>query len=364
MGTETWTMPVLLNVGSYCAPADLLTGLGLTSKSLHVKILSLLAPLLREYIVNGAALQSNSAIQLQLLLSTSSHLLQFLPLYYDGGLSTREMQTSFEAMWEFSGVNYSTYYTEGSGDLVGNKLAVGYFSGLPGANLMSEKFHFDANVLKGMPEQIDEELQTVLKADLLAAITLDFLTPNYSVNSKMLMTAADWNHRLHQVVNQTQEVPVLERYYPYTPKGPGLALVREVCVARPFNYTGPVKTLLIVAGRLDGNALSPRAYKQWEGVDTYEKAVQVGSGRLRRLEGVEVLEYAYQQGDYWPLLWVNFPDIGHNHVRVPLQRPQCFRTAAVLLSSIEDRRAIARTSTLQPNFDIMFTVFLGSISVP
>jgi hypothetical protein len=77
---------------------------------------------------------------------------------------------------------------------------------------------------------------------------------------------------------------------------------------------------------------------------------------------VEVVEYAYQQGDYWPLLWVHFLDIGHNHVRVPLKRPQCFRTAAVLLSSIEDRRATAHATSIQPNFDIMFTVFLGSIA--
>lgn len=356
-------MSVLLNVGSYCRPADLLSGLGLASKSLHQKILSLLAPLLREYIVNGVALQSCSAIQLQELLSSPSHLLQFLPLYYNGGISTREIETSFEAMWEFSGVNYSTFYTEGGGDLLENKLAVGYFSGLPGINLMSERFHFDANILKKMPEQIDEELYIALQSDTLAVITLDFLTPDYNVSSKMLMTSSDWNSRMDTIMNQTKEAPVLERAYPYVPTGPGFALVREVCVARPFNYTGAVKTLLIIAGRRDGNSHCPEVYKPWEGVDTYEKAIQMGSGTLRRLEGVEVLEYAHQQGNFWPLLWVNFLDLGHNHVRVPLTRPQCFRTAAVLLSSIEDRRRMG-TANLQPNFDIMFTVFLGSIALP
>jgi hypothetical protein len=272
------------------------------------------------------------------------------------------MVTSFEAMWEFSGVNYSTYYSDEGGELLGNRLAVGYFSGLPGINLISERFHFDINAIKKSHQHVDEEVGTALKIDPLAAITLDFLTPNYSINPQMIIDAATWNRRIDEIADQSKEPPVLEHYYPYAPTTPGLALICEICIARPLMYTGPVKTLLIVAGRRGGDALSVNTYKQWEGVDTYEKAVHVGSCTQRLLEGVEVVEYAYQQGDYWPLLWVHFLDIGHNHVRVPLKRPQCFRTAAVLLSSIEDRRVTAHATNMQPNFDIMFTVFLGSIA--
>ena len=359
---EFWTMPVLLNVGNYLRLAEILSGLGLTSKFLHQKITSLLAPLLREYIVNGGTLERSTASQIQELLSSPSKLLQFLPLYYNGGISNREISTSFEAMWEFSGVNYSTYYSDEGGELLGNMLAVGYFSGLPGVNLMSERFHYDIYTIRKIPEGIDEEIDSALKTDYLAAITLDFLTPNYHTNQKMMIGVDTWNRRLVEITYQSKVPPVLEHYYPYAPTAPGLALIREICIARPLMYTGPVKTLLIVAGRRDGDALSVAAYKQWEGVDTYDKAVRVGSCTQRLLEGVEVVEYAYQQGDYWPLLWVNFLDIGHNHVRVPLNRPQCFRTAAVLLSSIEDRRAPPYAAYLQPNFDIMFTVFLGSIA--
>ena len=359
---ETWTLPVLINVGSFCTPRELMHGLGLTNKHFQGEIRCLLAALLREYIVNGWDLQGFSGEQLVSILSPAPHLLEFLPLYYNGGLSNREIYTSFESLWEFSGTVYSTFYSDTGEGLIGNRLAVGYFSGRPGQNLMSERFHFDVQVVTKMPWQMDAELRAVWKTHRQTMITLDFLTPSYTSSPQMLIDEDTWNQRLDEIFNLNRTAPVLEKTYPYAPLASGLAIVREVCVARPFNYTGPVKTMLIVVGKLDGSELSTDVYKQWEEVDSYEKAVQVGSGTMRLIEGVETYEYAAQLGDYWPLLWVNFLDIGHNHVRVPLLRPQCFRTAALLLSSIDDRRTNYSVTHLQPNFDIMFTVFLGNIA--
>ena len=354
---------MLLNVGGYLHPTELLSGLGLACTGLQEKVKGLLGPLLREYIVNGAALQGVSGPAVQALLCSPPHLLRFLPLYYNGGVSNREVVNSFEAMWEFSGLNYSTFYGESEDRGLENRLAVGYFAGVAGENRMGEEFHYDLTMIKTMPWEVRDDVWEILQRDKRAALTLDFLTPYYKTKPAMLMPVEEWNRLCRQISpNTTGTPPALERLYPYSPLAHGLALVREVCVARPLLYTGAVKTLLVVVGRLEGSQLAPDVYKQWEGVNTYEKAVQVGSHfPLRRLEGVEVLEFAAQTGEYWPLLWLHFPDRAHNHVRIPLLRPQTFRTAAVLFSSIEDSRDAFNLSHMQPNFDIMFTVFLGHI---
>lgn len=360
---EAWSMPVLLNVGGYLRPTELLSGLGLTCRGLQEKVKGLLGPLLREYIVNGAALQGMSGTVCQALLCSPPHLLRFLPLYYNGGVSTREVVNSFEAMWEFSGLCYSTFYSEGKDQALADRLAVGYFAGVAGENRMREEFHYDLTMIKMMPWEVQDEVWEILARDKRAALTLDFLTPCYKKEPAMIMPEAEWNRLCSKIHNSAAEtVPVLQRMYPYSPLASNLALVREVCVARPLLYTGSVKTLLIIVGRLAGDEMNPGVYRQWEGINTYEKAVQVGSHfPLRRLEGVEVLEFSAQTGDYWPLVWLHFPDRAHNHVRIPLQRPQTFCTAAVLFSSIEDTREAFHLSHLQPNFDIMFTVFLGHI---
>ena len=351
---------MVLNVGEHLTPAEMLSGLGLTCRGMQEKVRGLIGPLLREYIVNGAVLQSVSASTLQALLVSPPHLLRFLPLYYNGGVSTCELVNSFEAMWEFSGLTYSTFYSKGGDKPLENRLAVGYFAGVAGENRMGKEFHYDLTLLKTRPWDVNEEIWEILERDKRSALTLDFLTPNYKKQPAMIITDGEWD-RLCEAITRS-ETSALERRYPCSPVAPNFALVREVCVARPLFFTGPVKTLLIVVGSLEGDQMSPDVYKQWEGVDSYEKAAQVGRHELRRLEGVEVVEFAAQPGAYWPLLWINFIDMAHNHVRVPLLRPQSFRTAAVLLSSIEDRRTAYSLAHYQPNFDIMFTVFLGHIT--
>lgn len=355
-----WSLPVMLNVGEYLTPTEVLSGLGLTCRGMQEKVRGLIGPLLREYIVNGVVLQRASAATLQALLASPPHLLHFLPLYYNGGVSTWELVNSFEAMWEFSGLTYSTFYSRGGNKPLENRLAVGYFAGVAGENRMGEEFHHDLTTIKTRPWDVSEDIWEILARDKRSALTLDFLTPSYKKQPAMIKTDDEWE-RLWQEITRS-ETSALERRYPYSPLAPNFALVREVCVARPLLFTGAVKTLLIVVGSLEGDQMLPEVYKQWEGVDSYEKAAQVGRHELRRLEGVEVLEFTAQPGAYWPLLWIHFIDIAHNHVRIPLLRPQSFRTAAVLLSSIEDRRAVYNLAHLQPNFDIMFTVFLGHIT--
>lgn len=355
-----WSLPVVLNLGEYLTPTEMLSGLGLTCRGMQEKVRGLLGPLLREYIVNGVALQSVSAATLQALLVSPPHLLRFLPLYYNGGVSTHELVNSFEAMWEFSGLCYSTFYNKERDKPLENRLAVGYFAGVEGENRMGKEFHHDLTIIKTRPWDVSDEMWEILARDKRSALTLDFLTPCYKKQPAMIMTEEEWERRWQEITRS--ETSVLERRYAYSPLAPSVALVREVCVARPLHFTGAVKTLLIVVGSLEGDQMSPEVYKQWEGVDSYEKAERVGRHELRRLEGVEVVEFAAQSGAYWPLLWIHFIDIAHNHVRIPLLRPQSFRTAAVLFSSIEDRRAMYHLAHLQPNFDIMFTVFLGHIT--
>ena len=369
MKTGVWPNHFLLNVCTFLPLHETLLSLSLTSSSLSRKIHSLLPILLRLHIANGDhSLLSFDTPQLKSFLTSPPCLLKFSPLYFNGGVSYLEVETSFEAMWEYSGSTYSTMYARSPAPLVTNRICSAYFAGVEGENCMTKRFHYDVNLLVNHADMVDLAMHETLKTDHETALTVDFVFD--SLNSGMtdicgmLMDDEEWDRRVSEQREKT-EADVMEKRYAYQPEGKGVAIVREVAVARPLNFTGPVKTMMIFAGRRPGSEYSPEEFKKWEDIDTLEKAASVDrSTPIRSVEGVLVVEYEPGPGDYYPLLWVYFPDPVHNHVRVPLSRPHTFSQTTVMMYSIEDMRERYQLSENQPNFDIMFVVFLGSVASP
>ena len=97
-------------------------------------------------------------------------------------------------------------------------------------------------------------------------------------------------------------------------------------------------------------------------IDTLEKASSLShSIPVQRIEGVDCVEFTPGDDSYYPLLWLHFPSLAYNHVRVRLARPQAIRHVTALLYTIEDTREEYNLLEVQPNFDLMFILLLGTI---
>ena len=141
-----------------------------------------------------------------------------------------------------------------------------------------------------------------------------------------------------------------------------IPIVNRIAVARPLYFTGVVKTLIyIFANEEIGGDFG--IYDEFNDIENYYDAMGLGDivnhVNNEEFEYVEFLER--KDRSVYPALWLQFKTWKANHIVVELKKCHSPKVACVKFINIDDRRADFNLQRMQPNFDIMYSLLLGTI---
>lgn len=288
------------------------------------------------------------------LAHVKNKILRFAPWKTDGGVSRFEHGNSFENMWRYNGTNYSTEYQMNSElPISSNRNCLAWFAGgKQTRNNFCQRFHNDLYTYtlfgpreKYRPELFDQE----------KCLILDPLGKKRLKNIQELEALQRHNHPLPLPGSFNTDFPVFP--------SEEVPLITKIALARPFFYTGAVKTLLILLSE-DYQDIEFQYFDKFNNISTIEAAESIGKP-MKKIENSEISYIEYEKtAGFSPLLWVQFRKFNYNHIEIKLSSPCIGRAACVKLIDIDDRRADYDLASAQPNFDITYALFIGtSISI-
>ena len=277
--------------------------------------------------------------------------LNFAAWKTDGGISHVEINSSYKNMWSYNCSIYSTYYsTSESFPLVKNINCLGAFEGgYQRKSKFNKYYNTDVNnILFG--NTIDK--YKIEKFDQKKCLSLDPLNKNPIENYEDIP--------LNNFIVEQNLDPELCKNPVYFPVNPAetSALVTKIAISRPFLYTGPVKTLLLIANKSFQDC-SFQDFSTFNDISDLESACYTGKvKKITSNEDFEIVEYHKAQG-FYPLLWVKFKQCGVNHLEYELSQAHLISVVNCKFFEIDDRREDWNLDSYQPNFDILYMVLIG-----
>lgn len=281
----------------------------------------------------------------------NNKLLNFAAWKTDGGLSYIEVNSSYKNMWLYNCSSYSTHYsiTEPI-PLIKNINCLAVFEGgYQTKSKFNRYYNIEINnILFG--NTIEKYL--IEKFDQKKCLTLDPLSKNLIEDLNQIPL----NNLVFQQNLDSEQCknPV---YFQVDPAKTS-ALVTKIAISRPFLYTGPVKTLLLIASQSYQNC-SFQDFSTFNDISNLESACSIGkTKKVTTDEEFEIVEYSRNQG-FYPLLWVNFKQCGVNHIEYKLSQTHQISIINCKFFEIDDRRQDWNLESYQPNFDINYVVLIG-----
>lgn len=280
-------------------------------------------------------------------------ILDFKPWKTDAGVSRVELDNSYDNMFRYNGTSFSTFYSTTSVEPLRKNLnCLALFSGgYQPTETFFHSFHNDMYQLLLMPHNIPNAYQ-INNFDQSRCLILD---PLSNKKYDTYLNLSNENITRPSIPNTfvgKKELFLSPKTTNYIP------LVTKIAIARPFFYTGAVKSMMIIANQEYDDA-SFEQFKVFNDIETLETALSIASvARLTKNE--DFISIEYQQGiGFYPLLWVKFLKIDVNHLEIELSKAQIIRCLNVKLYDIDDRREEYDLINFQPNFDITYTLMIG-----
>lgn len=279
--------------------------------------------------------------------SQRNSILNFSAFKTDTGCSSEEYSNSFKNLFNYNSTPYSTKYSFTLKPLSKNLNCLAVFEG----NYKDNNSFFDSfnNDLFVMSHGNVPQKYRVENFDQIKCLTIDPL------NLKTFTSYKDFV--FSEFREDSIEYPSKFISYNVSPSQVG-AIVTKIAIARPLNYTGPVKTLLIIANQAF-NDENFEYFKRFDNIVNLEAAMFIGEvRRVRSNEDFDIVEYQRNSG-FYPLLWVCFKHAGFNHIEYELSQAHCISIFNAKLLAIEDRRQDWGLPMFEPNFDITYILMLG-----
>lgn len=280
--------------------------------------------------------------------SQKNSILNFSAFKTDAGCSSEEYLNSFKNLFDYSPIPYSTYYSFTQKPLNNNLNCLGVFSGhYKEKNSFFDHFNSDLYSLRkrNPPQSLKIENFNQVKS-----LTIDPLN---------LKTFESYKEFDFGPPLMTEFIEQPKKYICYDVKpASSKAFVTKIAIARPLYFTGPVRTLVVLANKEFENR-DFKLFNEFDDVVHLEEAKLIGSVRKVTLnDDVEIVEY-YESTGYYPLVWVKFKHPGFNHIEYELSQAHQVLVVNVKLLDIDDRRMDWGLPMFEPNFDITYTLMLG-----
>lgn len=286
-------------------------------------------------------------------------IIHYEPWLTNGGESAEDFRNSYYNMWQYNCDCYSSAYShDNSLPLNKNICCLAYFTGNFQEKQFSQGFYMDVYGLTHAFESILEE-NKIEGMDQQKILVLDPLNDD----SLPMSSYNDFDLNLERengIRNFDKSVKVIEKLEIIKEKVP---VVKKIAVARPLYFTGSVKTLIFLFAREEVSG----DFCELDGFNDIETDLQAKSiGKVVNYvdnDEFEWVEFEENKDLLWyPALWLKFKTNKANHVVVELKKCHCPRVACAKLIEINDRRhQLTSTTIFQPNFDVMYTLLLGTI---
>jgi hypothetical protein len=355
----------IIHVSLFLAPNDIFTRLALASKQIWEVISDV--RFIRYYLSVYFGTKHEFDLE-ELMLAwirlRNPDILEFKPYYTDGGVSEIEYLNSFSSMWKYNGATFSTHYREGTGTLKKNVKCVGYFGGwIQDYGDFFSYFHHDFFNYRYNLENIPRKYSNFDISQLLEAIPFNPLHPEYpNLNPNDLHRIAVHPNTLDEDAIHTPDE--LEIFYPYDPPQGFTAIVSAISIARPFYFTGSVRTLMIFLSNLDGTDISALSSSdRYDDLTDFEQAKNIRPCmKVKDSSKIRYLEYLGDPSkEFYPVLWVQFHNYLFNHLVIKLKKRYLVRRMYIKLIDIDDRRSDFGLERMEPNFDITYVLGLGGV---
>ena len=285
----------------------------------------------------------------------ATSIINYEPWKTNGGTSLIEMRNSYYDMWQYNSDCYSTYYSENSTEsLVKNICCLAYFTGQFQKKRFIEGFYADIYGLRYNPESICEKY-SFDENDQCKTLVLDPLNETNKLSNYKDFDL--WLERGMTMFHQRRKVKSIDPIFSETL----IPIVNKIAVARPLYFTGVVKTLIYIFANEEIGDFE--IFNEFNDIENYYDAVGLGDivNHVNN-EEFEYVEFLERKGrSVYPALWLQFKTWKANHIVVELKKCHSPKIACVKFINIDDRRADFNLQSMQPNFDIMYSLLLGTI---
>jgi hypothetical protein len=311
------------------------------------------------WIKNVLGIDFNISMEQARMIYEATHknmILNYCPWKTDGGVSPRETFNRFENMWEYNGSNYSTYYDDCSDfPIRANVNCLACFNGGLKQKDFFNSFYMDCYQYfyqrDTIPEKYDLRHYNQKKTLILDPLGQDLET---------LDTLDNMNFSRYFRLNSSK---VFDHYVLPMKTSEEIPFVTKIAVARPFFFTGAVKTLVVIACE-DYVDVDFEYFRQYNDINCVEAAETVGKVIKKKVDDEDVIYIEYARGKgFYPLMWMQFRSCRTNHVEIKLTKAHYPRIVCVKMIDIDDRREDYNMQ-VQPNYDITYTLFIGGTVGP
>ena len=282
-------------------------------------------------------------------------LLHFSAWKTDGGISQNEIYNRYENMWEYNGSTYSSYYHHISDlPLKANISCLASFAGgYQSKKDFKSSFHNDFYQQNYFTHAIPNKYHIENYCQKTTLVLDPLSKANYNSFEELSISYFQSNSFFEQS-------EVFESFYELEMKtADEVPVVTKIAVARPFFFTGAVKTLIILACEEYKN-VEFSDFNLFNNVADVESAENISEVIRKNVDSddVKFIEYKAKAGIY-PLVWIQFQRDDFNHTVIQLSSAHYPRVVCAKLIDIDDRRMDYGLQFEQPNFDITYVLFIG-----
>ncbi|CAG9336265.1 unnamed protein product [Blepharisma stoltei] len=350
---------MITSIGLYLDPKDVFLSLSLVCKEWHIELSG-------NYI--GFWLKSYLSLKTPFSLEDAKRnisklfkqeILRFNPWISTGGMSPYEYGNSFQNMWNYNGLPYSSYYARQSpGPFKKNLNCVAYYGGGFQSHYFYDSGHYDwyCTFQQGnLPiELLDFENNN--KLDMLTLAPL-FPEENIIDLDEQASVPKPWDPQIDFKSGRING----KIQFPYNPCRTELAFVNKIAIARPLYFTAPIRTVVIFFSQSDSEEINLDRFDIANNLVSIEDAKLLGIvDKEVNEEKIKYLEFKKRDEEWYPAIWIQFQTWKLSHFEIDLQRIHQVERVMVKLIDADDCRDKYEAEWMDPNYDILYCLFLGT----
>jgi hypothetical protein len=340
----------------FLQPREVLITLSLVCKSLCQKIhqKSFISMYLKSYLGISLPLEMTDLIQ-AFKDFNSNQILSFAAGDTNGGeYKSFFVTNTYKTMWKYTPEIFSTECESNPNlPLRKNVCCFAYFTGKYKKKQFYNYIHTELKLIREFGFRFPAEYTSWRECDQTKLFVLDPLnkdhpktTEEYRSIEPPLKFAVEKASKPIKVFIETNKIPI----------------IKKIAAARAFLASGFLTSFLVILSKNSINA-SFEEFDKYNDIDNYRDTLKIGK-EVQHVNNdeCEFVEFEERNDEFYPLAWVCFKDWRVNHLLLELKHCHYGKFACVKLIGVEDNRGKLNLMRFQLNYDVMYTLLLGSMT--